>query len=336
MRSLLIPLLLLPLVAQAETLTGDKILEGLDVSEAERARLLNGEVLAFDGEAWESTSRELAADATILVHRSMHEVLEQITEVPTIIPQKYLIEYQDIASVADFDTPAYTSEEYDHANDFLKAKAGKDFNLSKSELQIVKAANARAKTREARLQAANDTMKRILIERYEQYQEHGLQGVAEYQRSSRKALSIGRELTLTTETLEPFSKYYPEYYRVLHDYPDGADCCQHIFRWLKVEIRKKPVFALSHTMIEARDDFLLVTERHYYVSATLNSVQVTVSWVPWDEDTQMGLAISASTDVLDSLMGKLLRPLGRNKARDMVTDVLTDIRDDLQADAEAE
>ena len=175
-------------------------------------------------------------------------------------------------------------------------------------------------------------MRDILIARYNAYQQSGLQGVAPYQRSKKKALSIGRELTLTTETLEPFSEYFPEYYQVLHDYPKGADCCEHVFRWLKVSLKKKPTFALSHTIIQRSKDFLLVTERHYYVSATLNSVQVTVSWVPWDHDTQMGLAVSASTDVLDSLLGKALRKLGRNKAKDMVADVLTEIRDELQAE----
>ena len=75
---------------------------------------------------------------------------------------------------------------------------------------------------------------------------------------------------------------------------------------------------------------LIVTERHFYVTHTINSVQVTVSWLPYDENTYMGLAVSASTDILDSLLGKALRPLGRNKARDMVTDVLGAMRAEFQ------
>lgn len=64
-------------------------------------------------------------------------------------------------------------------------------------------------------------------------------------------------------------------------------------------------------------------------TATLNSVQVTLSWLPYDENTYMGVAMSASADILDSMMGKMLRLLGRNKAQDLVTDVMTEVRADL-------
>ena len=41
--------------------------------------------------------------------------------------------------------------------------------------------------------------------------------------------------------------------------------------------------------------------------------------------------MSASADVLDSVMGRMLRGVGRNLAKDMVTDAMIDIRDDLEA-----
>jgi hypothetical protein len=42
--------------------------------------------------------------------------------------------------------------------------------------------------------------------------------------------------------------------------------------------------------------------------------------------------MSASTDLLDSTIGRMLRPLGRNKAKNMVADVVDDIRVALQKD----
>ena len=94
---------------------------------------------------------------------------------------------------------------------------------------------------------------------------------------------------------------------------------------------------LTLTVWQRTGDYLVITERHYYVTHTINSAQVTVCWLPYGDDTYMGLAISASTDVLESLMGKMLRPLGRNKARDMVTDVLTEFREEMeQREAEEE
>jgi hypothetical protein len=115
-----------------------------------------------------------------------------------------------------------------------------------------------------------------------------------------------------------------------------VDCCDHYFRWLKVKIRKRPVFALVHTMIQTTDDFVLATERYYFATSTLNSLQVTMSWLKYDEDTYMGIAMSASTDLLDSMMGRVLRPIGRNKAKDMVEEIMLGVKSDLESGEMAE
>ena len=52
--------------------------------------------------------------------------------------------------------------------------------------------------------------------------------------------------------------------------------------------------------------------------------------MPYGEETFLGLAMSASTDILDSVVGRMLRGLGRGKARELVTDVLEELRNDLE------
>lgn len=66
------------------------------------------------------------------------------------------------------------------------------------------------------------------------------------------------------------------------------------------------------------------------MSAKLSSVQITTAWVPYAEGGYFGLAMSASADILDSVMGRMLRKLGRNMAKDLVTDVMTDVKQDLE------
>ena len=134
----------------------------------------------------------------------------------------------------------------------------------------------------------------------------------------------------TTETFKPFEGDFPEFYRVMHDYPKGAECCDHYFRWLKISIQKRPAFVLAHTMVRKTDDYVLATERYYFASSTLNSLQVTLSWLKYNEDTYMGMAMSASTDILDSMMGRLLRPVGRNLAKNMVSDIMLAVKEDIE------
>lgn len=318
--------------ATAAAQTADEIVDGLHMSEAQRRQLESGDIVTFSGEPYENTRRELAADATVLVQQSLDQVLAQIESVPSIIPAKLLIDYADIDSAADFDEVEFTPDEYDEANRLLNAKVGKHFNLSREETQKLRDINKRLGRagRQEQVDAASQAMREILKARYEAYLQDGLAGIPPYQRSSRKAISIGDELRLTTETFEPVERHFNDYYRTLAGFPESSDCCVHTFRWLKARIKKRPTFALAHTIVQKTDDHLLVTERHYYVSNTLNSVQVTLAWIAWEQDTFLGLAMSASTDILDSLLGRALRPLGRNKASDLVKDVLTEIRDDLE------
>ena len=318
--------------AFADTLTGQDVLDGLDVPEADRQALESGEILAYDGEDYENTDRELAADAIVLVDRSLSEVVAQIRDVDSIIPVKYLIDHADVETLDDFANVRYTVDEIKEVDKLLNAKRSKDLNLSDDEIAMLGQIGTSARKLDAagRAAAASDAIRQILISRYQAYMEHGLSGIPEYRRSRKKAVNIGEELALTTETFEPFSPDFPEYYRTMRNFPDGADCCEHVLRWLKVKFNKRPAFALTHTFFRKTDDILIITERHFYVTHTINSVQVTVTWVPYDENTYMGLAVSASTDILESLMGRALKPLGRNKARDMVTDVLEDMRTDFQ------
>lgn len=332
MRTQLLVLFISGSVLAAEATTGPELIDNLDLTAAERQQLESGQVVAFSDEAYESTPRELAADASVIVTRSLDDVLAQIESVPSIIPSKLLLDFGDIESVEDLGKIAFTADEFDEAEKLLGTRRGKSYNLSEEELATLSGINraTRNKSRSEKLEAASAAIRDILKARYTSYMAEGLGGVPGYQRSRRKTINIGDELRLTTETLEPVERHFNDYYRALMNFPADADCCEHKFRWIKAVIRKRPTFALSHTITRKTDDYLLITERHYYVSNTLNSVQVTLAWVEWEEDTFMGLAMSASTDILDSMMGRMLRPLGRNKASDMVTEIMTEIRDELE------
>ena len=174
-------------------------------------------------------------------------------------------------------------------------------------------------------------MREILIARYKAYRVSGLNGIEKYSRKKSKQVDVGHELRLTTATFKPFAGEYPEFYKVMHDYPAGAECCDHYYRWIKFSIRKRPTFALAHTMIQKTDDYVLATERYYYAASTLNSLQVTLSWLKYDDNTFVGLAMSASTDLLNNMLGRMLRPFARNKAKDMVSDIMLDMKAELES-----
>ena len=317
---------------------GAQVLKGLGVSPDEVAQLEDGGILTFSDEAYESTKRELAADAMVLIQIDLETVVKLLVEEPTIIPTNKVLDHSEINSAADFAGIVYTDAEIDEVRDLIRAEPGKKYNFSNSEYALLqeKLAPYARSDAASQIAAASEVMREILIGRYDHYRENGLEGIEGYVRSGKKSIDIGRELRLTTETFKPFDDDFPKFYKVMHDFPAGSECCDHYYRWLKVKVGKRPLFALAHTMIESTDDYVLMTERYYFASSTLNSLQVTLSWLKYDHDTYMGLAMSASTDILDSVMGRMLRPIGRNKAKDLVEEVLLDVRSELASDDETE
>lgn len=326
-------ILLLVLVSTGHAeVDGPKILAGMSVSPSEISQLENGAMLTFSDEAYESTNRELSADAMILVQSDLATIVKAIIKEPTLIPSHVVIGHAEIKSEADFSGMGFTDTEYGEVKKLFKAKPGDDLNFSASEYALLKrklspyAGGVAA----SQIAAASDAIREILINRYRHYLQNGLEGIESYARSRTKSVDIGRELRFTTETFKPFEGDFPEFYRVMHDYPKGAECCDHYFRWLKIRIRKRPTFVLAHTMVRKTDDYVLATERYYFASSTLNSLQVTLSWLKYNEDTYMGMAMSASTDILDSMMGRLLRPVGRNLAKNMVSDIMLAVKEDIE------
>ena len=312
--------------------TGDVFIKGLDVSADDVERLEGGDVLAFSGADYENTDRELAADSMILVRADLAAVHAALVEETTVLPGKLIVDSAVIHDESDFNDIAFDAGDIEEVDKLLRLKPGKDYNFSEREYSWLGEALAkhRKSDESTRLSVASDAMRRILIERYRDYRDSGLGGIEGYKRSKRKTIDVGHELQLTTDAFKAFEDEFPEFVRTAVAYPEGAECCEHYFRWLKVKIAKRPTFALAHTIVQRTDEFVLLNERHFYVGHSLNSAQITLAWVPYGEDTYLGLGVSASADILDSTLGKMLRPVGRRKAEEMVSDAMIDIRSDLE------
>jgi len=319
----------------AADVDGPSVLQGLNASQQEIQDLENGEVLVFDSEPYENTPRELAADAVILVDNDLQHVLAEFEQHVSLIPNEDMLAHAEIYNDADFTGVEFIDDDYDEVERLLVARAGKEFNFSDEEYALIEQqlSGLRRADRARQIAAASNVMRKILLGRYHAYRSAGLNGLADYKRSSRKQTSVGQELRFTSETFKPFENDFPGYYHVMVDFPDADECCKHEFRWLKVKIRDRPTFVLAHTFYQLTDEFLLITERFFYVSNSVNSLQITLAWLPYDDDTYMGISMSASADILSSMLGRMLRPLGRNKAKELVQESLIEFRDALEETA---
>jgi len=336
MRNLLPLLAIYAVATQAGTEPVDTqaILESLDVKSGDIKKLEDGEVVTWSGAPYEQSKRELASDATVIIRKDLDTVLAEINEQASLIPQSVTEGYQDIASEADFDSISFkatSDREFKEVELLHNLKKGEDYNLTPQEFTTLTASLKATKnaSREEKTEAASKAIRELLLGRYRAYTKQGLAGIEPYKRG-KKNVNIGNELKVSTETLDIVEDHLPDYYNNLLNYPAGADCCQQRFRWLKVKLMKRPAFALTHSSVLKKDNLLIITERHFYVTHSLNSMQITVVWLPYEGDTYMGLAMSAQANALDTFMGRVFRGIGRNMSEEMVGDVLLNIRDQLE------
>jgi hypothetical protein len=320
------------LVCLAASPTGEAVLKDLNMPEAEIRSLQSGEVVTRLASEYEKSKRELAIDATIVIDKPLDILLEQAEDSITLVPDKIVLSSAEITSEADFAAAGFTAGEADEAVRVLKAKRNDALNLGERDLAIIQKVKGQRNGR-SDLDLASEAIRQVLTGRYRDYMTSGLEGVEPYVRK-RDSVSAGQELKLSNEQLLAVDKYYPDYFDTLVNFPGSAECCDHRFMWMKAKVRGRPTFILIHRILLASDEAVILTERHFYVSHTLNSLQLTLAWLPYGEhgdDTYLGIATSANSDYLTGFVGKLIRSLGANKGAEMMGDILVDIREDLEA-----
>ena len=330
--SVLAVLMLMP-SCFADTADGEAVLKSLGHSAKEVQKLEAGEVITKLAAEYEQSPRELAIDATVLIRKPLDELVAESENDVTLVPGKLILDHGEISSEQDLDAVGFTSDEIEEARRWLNAKPGDDLNLGEEDLAIIQQVKANADGR-SEIELASEAARKVLKRRYRAYMTGGLDAIEPYARKRKKKISAGKELKDSNETLHIVEEHFPDYYDTLVNFPSSADCCEQILVWLKAEVRDRPMFVLMHRIILETDEISLLTERHYYVSHTLNSLQLTLGWMPWkegDQSTYLGIATSANSDFLTGLVGKMIRVLGANKGAEMVGGVLTDIRDDLEA-----
>lgn len=317
--------------AQA-TVTGEDILSDHELSAEQLDELRNGQIVTFGSAEHEQTKRELAVKAVMIIEQPLERVLSALDVDASLGADKGVIAVRKITGETDFAEIGYSNEEIDEVENFLDVKPGGKFNFSPQEITNIQAlgkelGNASTEQKVAR---ASALFREMLLERYRSYRARGLDGIAGYARSKKEVVPVGEDLKLITEkSAESVSSRFPDYTYMLVEYPEGSDCCEHRFFWIKKNIEKRPAFVLVHRIIGVGPHRVLLTEREYYVSHTYNNSQVTLGWLPYGEDdTFVGLGISSSTDKVVK-MATIAHRVGRGRIESIIESVLETMKDEL-------
>ena len=215
----------------------------------------------------------------------------------------------------------------------MQADLLESFNLGQEEARWFKAATDDAAKRgaqgAARVQPIVASWRRVLASRYDAYRKGGLAAIRSYQREDGKQFYPGRELSKTTNAMPGLKATLPDLHQALLVYPKPA---QHNYESrffvIKQIIEDRPAFVLKHWVLDTRPDHLVLIERLFYMSHSLNTMQIVIAAMPYDDKrTLVTLTNQSFTEAVAGRGGAIAHAIGRK----IVTRQVRPLFENLQA-----
>ena len=215
----------------------------------------------------------------------------------------------------------------------MQADLSGSFNLDQEEAEWFKAVAADASKSGAREAAHFKSIaagwRRVLESRYDAYLKEGLAEIRPYSRENGTLFYPGLELTRTTEVMSGLKASLPDLHQALLVYPKPTEQnYESRFFVIKQKIEGRPTFTLKHWMIDTSPEHLVLVERLFYMSHTLNTMQVVIAAMPYDDKrTLVALTNQSFTEKVAGRGGAIAHAIGRK----VVTSQILPLFENLQA-----
>jgi len=212
----------------------------------------------------------------------------------------------------------------------LNPRATGDFNYSANEIEQLDALVRQARQRQQPQDdaaLASELLRGLMRERYLQYIERGVAGIAPYQRPGGSATDSAFNLKAATDSYRVIQRYFPRFYAALQAWPrNGPDGYQHTHSWFRDTQGGRPLFVIKHAMQDIGDDYALIVERQYYISHTLDNLQVVMLMLPDGDRTALIILTQTSTAKVDGMGRVIAAPIGRHMVRRNVEPIFTALK----------
>jgi hypothetical protein len=311
-------MLIFPTVYAQEVPTPQQALQKFGISESQIAQLERGEIISYDLN--ETSQKELAVGVAMIVPVALPQIVEFIKQ------GKFYTTDNDVtasgtlpadADIGSFKKFRFNEKQLDEAKDFLNASSGDDFNLSKAELESLKSLQAKFGDADDKtlLKTANQTYREFLLQRFKDYQKHGLSGIAAYSRDGGTA-DPAIELRNDAINIKAWASYFPELQQAWLNYPAALPTnTSERFLWLNRVVEDRPTPILNHPIMSASDAGAVVLSRQFYVGHSYNSSHVAAGCLPYKEGTLLLYSTRTSTDQVAGMGSSLKHSIGREQMK---------------------
>ena len=322
-------------IAAAEpTPTFDDVMTYLQFDGADRARVLQGEIV---GKAFrEDDEKEISIAVVTRIAAPLPRLAAEIRKGELLQADQEVLDFRASAAGTPleetFRTAGYTSGEGQEIRRLLAALPGSTFNLSAEEFDRLRAARTRFPDGDCDRKAAcagelSGLYRAMLRERLERYLKDGLDGIAPYDRGAGKSVLPGDELRHAAEDATLIRRAFPEFYRAFTEFPreQRAEYDSQLL-WIKRRVQGRPAFALAHRLSEVRPGAALFAERQFYAGASYNSLQTFIGLLPDGDQTMLVYTNRTFTDQVAGLGSNVRHSVGRSKMMSAVTRIFEALR----------
>jgi hypothetical protein len=306
-------------------ISADEVL-GAKPFEERLQSILNGEIVSIGLPSMESGD-ELDVDMALLVPAPLQPTVTKLHQLAQTSDASRILAAETIPNGASpaqvdalFGKVSFGPTEKDEVRTLMNIGPGSRYNLSSAEIGMIRRRAQAVRDSGDGAADADRAMSRAMGEvlkgRYLAYQKAGLSGVPPYQVGPSQQVSPALELTTATESMRLLKNRAHAYFQCLLFFPDQCSPeYVHQFSLTKQEDEHhRPLFVLKHWISDIHPDYALITERQYYLSHTLNSLQVTIGCLPYRGGTLVVLFNQTFTDKVDVAVGKsIVKLFGRMK-----------------------
>lgn len=186
--------------------------------------------------------------------------------------------------------------------------AASHFHVSRDELQRLQAASGADKVAEAWTQ--------LLAARMESYRGGGLKGLKPYQQPDEDDVYPGRQLNSSAESMAFIRKHYPQVFQQMAEYPARPSTLQQQFVFSLEMEAGRPLYSLKHRLLDLAADRALIFERSYYISHSLDSLDVAILCLPFEGGTQVAMLTHTFTGMVAGMGQAIAHRIGRMKVKE--------------------
>ncbi len=308
----------------------DEVFQTLGFSQKDVEAVKNGQIVSIEPKR--TRDDQLIAAVAVPIKASVAALTEGLKSGRNISVDSDVLSQGKIDPSSSDPLSAFAFKDSKEVGKLLSNDRAKSFHLSSEEQAMLEKQLAGLNANQSgSTEKAMAAYREVLAGRFEAYAKGGLDGVAPYVDGS-NTLSPAATLKAATEQAKSFlSKYFPDFWAALDGFPkNGSQAIASDFYWVDREVEGRPAALLVHHLYEATDDYLMVSQRQYYVGHTYESLQMFGLAMPTETGSVIFSVNSIYTEQITGFFSGVAQSVGEKRTKESMVKHFEAVRKAMQ------